>query len=203
VRDGDMQSPVAKPRGTCPAPRVDWTVLFDSLQVTLLDYSSYVGAIGIGRINGVTIEARMTVTFVLLEGKSAPEKISSDFGFSRPDSRRGGIRRRRRHRPFGGISNRMFRTPCATRLTGKNRCPVSPWMSRTIMHDLRSIPRRCLGPRRKIRHHRQIREAWNARQVQNVACASMPDRADPDKFRGLRRGELHLGVLLENMRREL
>ena len=48
---------------------------------------------------------------------------------------------------------------------------------------------------------RQIRERLDAEVRHNVALR-VEDTGDPDKFRVFGRGELHLGVLLENMRRE-
>jgi GTP-binding protein len=54
------------------------------LQVTLLDYSSYVGAIGIGRIKRGTIKRGQTLTVVSREGKQRSEKNHADFGIPWP-----------------------------------------------------------------------------------------------------------------------
>ncbi|HTC39038.1 MAG TPA: GTP-binding protein, partial [Steroidobacteraceae bacterium] len=80
VRDGDMQPLFKTIVEHCPPPDVDVDGPLQ-LQVTLLDYSSYVGAIGIGRIKRGTIKRGMTVTVVSREGKQRSEKITQILGF--------------------------------------------------------------------------------------------------------------------------
>ena len=58
-----------------------------------------------------------------------------------------------------------------------------------------------LGREGKFVTSRQIRERLERESIHNVALRVEPT-ADPDKFMVFGRGELHLGVLLENMRRE-
>jgi GTP-binding protein len=58
-----------------------------------------------------------------------------------------------------------------------------------------------LGRDGKFVTSRQIRERLDRESIHNVALRVEPT-ADPDKFMVFGRGELHLGVLLENMRRE-
>ena len=58
-----------------------------------------------------------------------------------------------------------------------------------------------LGREGKFVTSRQIRERLERESIHNVALRVEPT-ADPDKFVVFGRGELHLGVLLENMRRE-
>jgi len=80
VRDGDMQPLFKTIVEHCPPPDVDADGPLQ-LQVTLLDYSSYVGAIGIGRIKRGTIKRGMAVTVVSREGKQRSERITQILGF--------------------------------------------------------------------------------------------------------------------------
>ena len=64
----------------CPPPDVDEAGPLQ-LQVTLLDYSSYVGAIGIGRIKRGTLKRGMPVTVVARDGKQRSERITQILGF--------------------------------------------------------------------------------------------------------------------------
>ena len=80
VRDGDMQPLFKTIVEHCPPPDVDADGPLQ-LQVTLLDYSSYVGAIGIGRIKRGTVKRGMAVTVVNREGRQRSERITQILGF--------------------------------------------------------------------------------------------------------------------------
>ena len=80
VREGDMQPLFETIVEHCPPPDVDVDGPLQ-LQVTLLDYSSYVGAIGIGRIKRGTLRRGMAVTVVDRQGRERPERISQILGF--------------------------------------------------------------------------------------------------------------------------
>ena len=101
VRDGDMQPLFETIVEHCPPPDVDVDGPLQ-LQVTLLDYSSYVGAIGIGRIKRGTLRRGMTVTVVGRDGSERTRENHADSGLSRPDAGRGRIRGRGRHRRLRG-----------------------------------------------------------------------------------------------------
>ena len=64
----------------CPAPDVDVEGPLQ-LQVSQLDYSSYVGAIGIGRIKRGTLRRNAAVTVVGADGKMRNERIGQILGF--------------------------------------------------------------------------------------------------------------------------
>ena len=78
VREGDMQPLFKTIVDHCPPPDVDVDGPLQ-LQVTLLDYSSYVGAIGIGRIKRGTLRRGMAVTVVDREGAPAPRDESHRY----------------------------------------------------------------------------------------------------------------------------
>src|SRR5262249_46519216 len=64
----------------CPAPDVDVDGPLQ-LQVSLLDYSSYVGAIGIGRIKRGTLRRNAPVTVISADGSTRNERVGQILGF--------------------------------------------------------------------------------------------------------------------------
>ncbi len=199
VRDGDMQPLFKTVVEHCPPPDVDADGPLQ-LQVTLLDYSSYVGAIGIGRIKRGTIKRGMAVTVVNREGKQRSERITQILGFH-------GLTRVEVESAsagdivaFAGIAEpKVSDTLCdpATPEPLPSLTVDEPTISMTF--EVNTSP--FLGREGKFVTSRQIRERLEREAIHNVALRVEPT-ADPDKFVVFGRGELHLGVLLENMRRE-
>jgi len=199
VREGDMQPLFKTVVEHCPPPDVDVDGPLQ-LQVTLLDYSSYVGAIGIGRIKRGTIKRGMAVTVVSREGQQRTEKITQILGFH-------GLTRIEVESAgagdivaFAGIAEpKVSDTLCdpATPEPLPSLTVDEPTISMTF--EVNTSP--FLGREGKFVTSRQIRERLEREAIHNVALRVEPT-ADPDKFVVFGRGELHLGVLLENMRRE-
>jgi GTP-binding protein len=199
VREGDMQPLFKTIVEHCPPPDVDADGPLQ-LQVTLLDYSSYVGAIGVGRIKRGTIKRGMAVTVVNREGKQRSERITQILGFH-------GLTRVEVESAsagdivaFAGIAEpKVSDTLC-------DPAKVEPLPSLTVDEPTISMTFEVntspfLGREGKFVTSRQIRERLDREAIHNVALRVEPT-ADPDKFVVFGRGELHLGVLLENMRRE-
>jgi GTP-binding protein len=199
VREGDMQPLFKTIVEHCPPPDVDADGPLQ-LQVTLLDYSSYVGAIGIGRIKRGTIKRGMMVTVVNREGKQRSERITQILGFH-------GLTRVEVESAsagdivaFAGIAEpKVSDTLC-------DPAKVEPLPSLTVDEPTISMTFEVntspfLGKEGKFVTSRQIRERLEREAIHNVALRVEPT-GDPDKFVVFGRGELHLGVLLENMRRE-
>jgi GTP-binding protein len=199
VRDGDMQALFKTIVDHCPPPDVDENGPLQ-LQVTLLDYSSYVGAIGIGRIKRGTLRRGMAVTVVNREGKTRSERITQILGFH-------GLTRVEVEAAsagdivaFAGIAEpKVSDTLC-------DPLNVDPLPSLTVDEPTISMTFEVntspfLGREGKFVTSRQIRERLEREAIHNVALRVEPGE-DPDKFIVFGRGELHLGVLLENMRRE-
>jgi GTP-binding protein len=199
VRDGDMQPLFKTVVEHCPPPDVDSDGSLQ-LQVTLLDYSSYVGAIGIGRIKRGTIKKGMAVSVINREGKVRPERITQVLGFHgltriEVDSAYAGD-----IVAFAGISEPKVSDTVCDPLNVEalpNLTVDEPTISMTF--EVNTSP--FLGRDGKFVTSRQIRERLDRESIHNVALRVEPT-ADPDKFVVFGRGELHLGVLLENMRRE-
>ena len=199
VRDGDMQPLFKTIVEHCPPPDVDSDGSLQ-LQVTLLDYSSYVGAIGIGRIKRGTIKKGMAVSVINREGKIRSERITQVLGFH-------GLTRVEVESAyagdivaFAGISEPKVSDTVCDPLNVEalpNLTVDEPTISMTF--EVNTSP--FLGRDGKFVTSRQIRERLDRESIHNVALRVEPT-ADPDKFVVFGRGELHLGVLLENMRRE-
>jgi GTP-binding protein len=199
VRAGDMQPLFKTIVENCPPPDVDVDGPLQ-LQVTLLDYSSYVGAIGIGRIKRGTLKRGAAVTVVSREGKQRGEKITQILGFhglTRVEVESAGAGD---IVAFAGIAEpKVSDTLC-------DPAKVEPLPSLTVDEPTISMTFEVntspfLGREGKFVTSRQIRERLEREAIHNVALRVEPSN-DPDKFVVYGRGELHLGVLLENMRRE-
>jgi GTP-binding protein len=199
VRDGDMEALFKTIVQHCPPPDVDAAGPLQ-LQVTLLDYSSYVGAIGIGRIKRGTLRRGMAVTVVDRAGGQRAEKISQILGFhglTRVEVESAGAGD---IVAFAGIPEpKVSDTLCdpAHIEPLPNLTVDEPTISMTF--EVNTSP--FLGREGKFVTSRQIRERLERESIHNVALRVEPT-SDPDKFMVFGRGELHLGVLLENMRRE-
>ncbi len=199
VRDGDMQPLFKTIVEHCPPPDVDVDGALQ-LQVTLLDYSSYVGAIGIGRIKRGTLRKGMAVTVVGRDGGQRSERITQILGFhglTRVEIESAGAGD---IVAFAGIAEpKVSDTLCdpATVEPLPSLIVDEPTISMTF--EVNTSP--FLGREGKFVTSRQIRERLERESIHNVALRVEPT-ADPDKFVVFGRGELHLGVLLENMRRE-
>jgi GTP-binding protein len=183
----------------CPPPDVDAAGSLQ-LQVTLLDYSSYVGAIGIGRIKRGTIRRGMNVAVIDREGKRRSEKITQILGFHGltrvevEEATAGDIV------AFAGIAEPKVSDTVCDPLNADalpNLTVDEPTISMTF--EVNTSP--FLGREGKFVTSRQIRERLLQEAIHNVALR-VEETGDPDKFIVYGRGELHLGVLLENMRRE-
>ena len=183
----------------CPPPDVDIDGPLQ-LQISQLDYSNYVGAIAIGRIKRGVLKRGGAVTVVGADGKSRNERIIQVLGFMGldrvevNDASAGDIV------AFAGIEHpKISDTICD---------PTTPEALPTLVVDEPTISMTFevntspfCGREGKFVTSRQIRERLLRETMHNVALR-VEDTSDPDKFIVYGRGELHLGVLLENMRRE-
>jgi GTP-binding protein len=183
----------------CPPPDVNAEGPLQ-LQVSQLDYSSYVGAIGIGRIKRGCIKRGMPVSIVDRHGKVRNERIAKVLGFlglervEVEEASAGDIV------AFAGIERPQISDTICDPATPEALPPLvvdEPTISMTF--EVNNSP--FCGREGKFVTSRQIRERLEREIVHNVALR-VEDTEDPDKFKVYGRGELHLGVLLENMRRE-
>lgn len=182
-----------------PPPKVDADAPFQ-MQISTLDYSSYVGAIGIGRITRGKVKTNMPVSIIDYEGKIRQGRVLQVLGYlgleriEIPEAEAGDII------AITGIENlRISDTLCdPAKVEALSPLTVDePTVSMTF--QVNNSP--FAGRDGKYVTSRQIRERLQRELIANVALR-VEDTADPDKFRVSGRGELHLGILIETMRRE-
>lgn len=182
-----------------PAPTVDPEGPFQ-MQVSTLDYSSYVGMIGIGSIRRGTAKVGMPVTVIGAEGKTRPGRILQVLeylGLERhevPEAGAGDIV------AITGIDElKISDTLCdPAAVEALPRLSVDePTISMTFQVNTSPFA----GREGKFVTSRRIRDRLAQELLHNVALR-VEDTGDPDRFRVSGRGELHLSILIENMRRE-
>jgi GTP-binding protein len=183
----------------CPPPKVDVNGPLQ-LQVSQLDYSSYVGTIGIGRIARGTMKRGMNVTIVDRDGGTRSAKIGQLLGFLGLDrveveeASAGDIV------AFAGVdAPKISDTVCDPEHPDPLPALVVDEPTISMTFETNTSP--FFGREGKFVTSRQLRERLQRELLHNVALR-VEDTDDPDKFRVYGRGELHLGILIENMRRE-
>jgi GTP-binding protein len=199
VREGDMTPLFETIIKHVAPPKVDPEGPFQ-MQVSSIAYSSYVGAIAIGRITRGKVKPNQPVTVIDHDGKTRNGKILQVLGFMGlertevPEAEAGDII------AITGIEGpRISDTLC-----DPNNVEAMPPLSVdeptvTMTFEVNNSP--FAGQDGKYVTSRQIRERLERELIHNVALR-VEDTGSPDKFRVSGRGELHLGILLENMRRE-
>lgn len=180
-------------------PAVDLNGPFQ-MQVSSLDYNTYVGVIGIGRIQRGTIKSNMPLVIVDRAGIERKGRMLQVFGFHGlervevPEARAGDII------AFTGIENlQISDTLCHPDAVEALPPLTVDEPTVTMTFQVNNSP--FAGKEGKYLTSRQIRDRLDKELQHNVALR-VEDTADPDKFKVSGRGELHLSVLIENMRRE-
>ncbi len=182
-----------------PPPKVDPNGPFQ-MQISALDYSSYVGAIGIGRISRGRIKTNSPVVIVDAEGKSRSGRVLQVLGFMGlkrdevPSADAGDII------AVTGISNIHI----SDTLCDPNKVEALPPLivdEPTVSMTFQVNDSPFAGREGKFVTSRQINDRLDRELISNVALRVAPGE-DTDQFIVSGRGELHLGILIENMRRE-
>lgn len=180
-------------------PDADATGAFQ-MQISQLDYNSYVGVIGVGRIKRGTVKPNQQVTVVTAEGEKRNGKVGLVYGYL-------GLAR---HEVEGASAGDIIAiTGLGSLKISDTICDVNqveamtplsvdePTVTMTFQVNTSPFS----GKEGKYVTSRNILERLNDELVHNVALR-VEETPDPDKFRVSGRGELHLGILIENMRRE-
>ncbi len=182
-----------------PAPDVDVDGPFQ-MQVSSLAYSSYVGAIAVGRIKRGRVKPGQNITVVERDGGTRNGRILQVLGFMGlertevPEATAGDIV------ALTGIEHPHISDTFCDPSAVKALPPLTvdePTVTMTF--EVNNSP--FAGQDGKFITSRQIRERLERELISNVALR-VEDTDSPDKFRVSGRGELHLGILIENMRRE-
>jgi len=199
ARDGDMQPLFQAIVDNVPAPPVELDGPLQ-LQVSSLDYNSYVGLMGIGRISRGVVKRNMPVTLVQRDGTERNAQLMELYGFegltrvSVPEAGAGDIV------VFSGIEGLQISDTVCARGQGEGLPPLQvdePTITMTFQVNKSPFA----GQEGKYLTSRQIRARLQQELLHNVALR-VEETDDADKFRVSGRGELHLSVLIENMRRE-
>lgn len=170
------------------------------LQISSLDYSSYVGVIGIGRINKGVVKPNMPVSVIDRDGKIRSAKIMQVLGYMGLDRVQQDTAVAGDIIAISGIDNlRISDTIC-----DKNHVEAmpplevdEPTMSMNFLVNTSPL----VGRDGKNVTSRKILERLNQELLHNVALR-VEETETPDTFKVSGRGELHLAILIENMRRE-
>ncbi|WP_024891200.1 translational GTPase TypA [Luteimonas huabeiensis] len=203
VRQGDMTPLFQAITQHVPAPPVDPDGPFQ-MRVTSLDYNSYVGIIGVGRIQRGKVKTNQQVVVIDREGKTRNAKVLQVLGFMGlervevPEAQAGDII------AFSGIEGiGISDTLCDP--SAVEQLPVlavdEPTISMTFQVNdspFAGVKERSGG---KFLTSRQLRDRL-IRETQHNVALKVEDTADADKFKVSGRGELHLSILIETMRRE-
>ena len=182
-----------------PPPTVDESGPFQ-MQISSLDYSTYEGVIGIGRITRGRVERNQQVMVVDREGLERKGKVMNIY-------RHSGLERVEASEAFAGdiiCLTGVDKINISDTLCAQDAVEALPPLSvdeptLTMMFCVNNSP--LSGREGKYVTSRQIRERLQPEALHNVALM-VEDSADPDRFKVSGRGELHLSVLIETMRRE-
>ena len=170
------------------------------LQISALDYNSYVGVIGVGRITRGVLTPNTAVTIVERDGDQRTGKVLQVMGYL-------GLERVEADRAEAGD------IVCITGIDALNisdtLCdPAHPEALPALSVDEPTVSMTFqvndspfAGREGKYVTSRNIKERLNRELIHNVALR-VEQGDSPDKFKVSGRGELHLSVLIENMRRE-
>ena len=203
AREGDMTPLYEAIMQHVAPPQVDREGPFQ-MRISQLDYSNFVGLIGIGRIQRGKVRRNMPVSVVDREGKKRQGKVLQVLGFM-------GLERIEAEEAdagdivaISGVADLSISdTVCA--LDAPEALPAltvdEPTISMTFQVNNSPFAGNKDMSGGKFLTSRQLRERLEREVLHNVAL-KVEEGSDPDKFLVSGRGELHLSVLIENMRRE-
>ena len=199
IRAGDMTPLFEAIVAHVPPPSVDRDAPF-RMQISSLDYSSYTGVIGIGRIERGSISSNTPVKIIGRDGAVRSGRVLQIFKFlglekvEVDNAAAGDII------SFTGIDPLYI----SDTLRDPNHVEALPSLSvdeptMSMTFQVNNSP--FAGREGKYVTSRQIKERLDRELIHNVALR-VEEMDDPDKFKVSGRGELHLSVLIETMRRE-
>ncbi len=199
VREGDMGCLFETVVERVPPPEVDADGPFQ-MQVSSLDYNSFQGLIGIGRITRGKIRTNTPVKVIDRMGHVRSGRVLQIMGFHGlqrievPEAAAGDII------TFTGMDELYISDTLCDPAKVEAMPPLTvdePTVSMTFQVNTSPFA----GREGKFVTSRVLRERLLEELKHNVALR-VEETADADKFKVSGRGELHLGILIENMRRE-
>ncbi|NBV76151.1 MAG: translational GTPase TypA, partial [Methylococcaceae bacterium] len=199
ISDGDMTPLFQTIVDKVHPPKVDLEGPFQ-MQVISLDYNAYVGVIGIGRIQRGSVKPNQQLTLINREGATRNGRMLQIFGFKGlervevQEARAGDII------AFTGI-DKLEISDTLCQQDAVEALPALKVDEPTVSMTFQVNNSPFAGREGKFVTSRQIRDRLHKELQHNVALR-VEDTGDPDKFKVSGRGELHLSILIENMRRE-
>ncbi|EXJ13333.1 translational GTPase TypA [Imhoffiella purpurea] len=199
VSEGDMTPLFEAIVQHCPAPEVDPDAPFQ-MQVSTLDYNAYVGAIAVGRIRHGSVKPNQQVVVVKRDGERHKVKIGLVYGYLGLD---------RHEVPVATAGDIVALTGIEAPNVSDTLCdpehvhalPALTVDEPTVTMTFQVNTSPFAGKEGKYLTSRQLKDRLERELIHNVALR-VEEGNDPEKFRVSGRGELHLSILLENMRRE-
>jgi GTP-binding protein len=199
VRSGDMTAVFETIVNKVPAPSVDLGGPFQ-LQCISLAYDTYKGVIGTGRIKRGAVQVGMPIAVIDKDGNKRNARIGELFGFHGLEK----VNIQEAHAgdivAFSGLDPLNI----SDTLCDPNHPEALPSLKvdePTVSMTFQVNTSPFVGQEGKLLTSRQIRERLEKELLTNVALR-VEDTEDANKFRVSGRGELHLSVLIETMRRE-
>ncbi|MEO6228437.1 MAG: translational GTPase TypA [Thermomonas sp.] len=203
AREGDMTPLYEAIMKYVPAPSVDPDGPVQ-MRISQLDYNNFVGLIGVGRIQRGKVRTNMPVSIVDRHGKKRQGKVLQVLGFMGlervevEEAEAGDIV------AISGVADLSI-SDTICQLDTPEALPAltvdEPTISMTFQVNNSPFAGSKDHSGGKFITSRQIRERLEREVLHNVAL-KVEEGSDPDKFLVSGRGELHLSVLIENMRRE-
>ncbi|WP_226664318.1 translational GTPase TypA [Microbulbifer aggregans] len=180
-------------------PKVDSDGPFQ-MQVSALDYNSYVGVIGVGRITRGTLKPNQQVVILDREGKSRKAKVLQVMGYL-------GLERVEVEQASAGdivCITGVGELNISDTLCDPEQPEALPALTvdePTVSMTFQVNDSPFAGKEGKFVTSRNIKDRLDQELIHNVALR-VEQGDSPDKFKVSGRGELHLSVLIESMRRE-
>jgi len=199
VTEGDMRPLLETIVAQVPPPPVDIKGPFQ-MRVSSLDYSSYVGVIGIGRVQRGSVRPNQQICVVDVDGHQRNARVLQVLGFHGlqrievESARAGDII------AVTGVENLQISDTLCDR-AAPEALPALTVDEPTISMTFRVNNSPFAGREGKFLTSRQLRERLLREASHNVALR-VEDTDNPERFKISGRGELHLSILIETMRRE-
>ena len=170
------------------------------MQVSQLDYNSYVGVIGVGRVKRGQVKVNQQVSVVSADGTKRNGKVGQVLGYMGLDRHEVKEAHAGDIIAVSGLGDlKISYTICDPNVIEALPALTVDEPTVTMTFQVNTSP--FAGKEGKYVTSRNILERLQQELVHNVALR-VEETDDPDKFRVSGRGELHLGILIENMRRE-
>jgi GTP-binding protein len=203
IREGNMDPLFQAIVDHVKAPDVDPDGPFQ-MRISQLDYNNYVGIIGIGRVQRGIIKPNQQVSVVARDGKKRNGRVLQVLGFMGLERREAAMAEAGDIIAISGIEGLgISDTVCA--LDTPEQLPVltvdEPTISMTFQVNNSPFAGQKEHSGGKFLTSRQLRDRL-MRETQHNVALKVEDTAEAEKFKVSGRGELHLSILIENMRRE-